>query len=108
MKRNKELSMAVSSQKAEMIYNRIVPIFEDVMNKKIEVKKNAGKVETVVVLILRDGGYERITTEGLDALGYIRALCKECISMKKILVESVETEIRDFRGIEREFRKKDR
>ena len=108
MKRNKELSMAVSSQKAEMIYNRIVPIFEDVMNEKIEVKKDSGEIETVVVLVLRDGGYERISTEGIDALGYITTLCKECKSMQKILVESVETEIRDFRGIEREFRKKDR
>lgn len=100
MENFKEPSLIISRQKAQMIYNRIKPIFEDVLNHEIN-SIDENKIDSIILLILREDGYERINTEAVDAVGYIKMLCSECKRMKSMLVQSLKTGQNDYRTKER-------
>ena len=92
----KEPSLIVSRQKAQMICNRIKPIFEDVLGHKINLRDES-KIDSIILFMLRDDGYERINTEAIEANGYIKMLCSECQRIKSMLANTIETGQKDFR-----------
>lgn len=96
MENFKEPSALDSIMKAQMLFNKIKPIWEDIMDVELPYIPEES-IESIVILILRKDGYARINTIAINVLGYIRTLCSECNRCQEMLNEAIITGKCDFR-----------
>lgn len=94
-------SVVVSRQKAEMIYNKILPIFNDIMGTDIKRsdKLKDEEISGIVILILHDEGYTRLNTEAIEPISYLKTLSMEYSLMESLVRLQMITGISDFRGL---------
>lgn len=99
-------SIEVEQKNAEMLYNRIKPIFEDIYGEKEEFKKG-GKIESVIIFILREKGLERLNSRNLNIVSYYQALLGELEQLSVLLQLHQLTGRTDFTGMKKYFEKRE-
>lgn len=94
-------SVVVSRQKAEMLYNKILPIFNDIMGMDIKSndKLKEDEITGIVILVLHDEGYTRLNTEAIEPISYLKILSMEYSLMESLVRLQMITGISDFRGL---------
>jgi len=103
-KENKSFSIEVEKKNTEMLYNRIKTIFDDIYGEQNEFKKG-GSIETVIILVLREKGLERLNSRILNLESYYKAILNELKQISIILEIHELTGRTDFSGMKKYFEK---
>jgi len=90
-------SKEVDKVNLEYFYNKLRELHKEVFRNTQE-PLDGGKILSIIVLVIKEEGYERYNNNWVKADAYYKTLLMELEDMKKNLIAYILTGKNDFRG----------